>query len=209
MINGLIKKDGKLYFPSTKAHFAERTKKIKEKDYREWDPLRSKLAAALAKGAKNIEIKKETEILYLGAAHGYTPSFMAQAARKIFAVEFSPRVARELVMFASNCRNILPILADANNPARYYHLLSPVDVVYQDIAQRNQAEIFAKNCRLFLKKKGTAMIAVKAKSIDATAKTSKITADVKKQLEQNFKIIDHRNLEPFQKDHSFFVCKLK
>ena len=209
MINGLIKQDGKFYFLSTKTYFAERTRKIKEKNCREWDPLRSKLAAALVKGVKSVEINKETEILYLGAAHGYTPSFMSQAARKVFAIEFAPRVARELVMLASNRRNVLPILADANDPASYFHLLGPVDVVYQDIAQRNQAEIFAKNCRMFLKKKGTAMIAVKAKSIDATAKTSKTVSEVKKRLEQDFRIIDYRNLEPFQKDHAFFVCSLR
>ena len=209
MTEKLTRKDGRLYLPALDAGFTEHKTVIKGKNYREWDPSRSKLAAALIKGAKNIEIGKDASVLYLGAAHGYTPSFISQIAGKIFAVEFAPRVARELVMLAGRLKNITPILADANAPASYYHMLDAVDIVYQDIAQKNQVEIFSKNCRVFLKKGGTGMIAVKARSIDTTAKPARIFADVKRQLEQEFRIQDYRNLEPFQKDHAFFVCRRK
>jgi len=40
-----------------------------------------------------------------------------------------------------------------------------------------------------------------------TEKPTKIFADVKRQLEENFRILDYRNLEPMQKDHAFFVCR--
>ncbi|MBS3133150.1 fibrillarin-like rRNA/tRNA 2'-O-methyltransferase [Candidatus Woesearchaeota archaeon] len=207
--NNILEKNGKLYSPDTDAGFTEETVRIDDKPYREWDVRRSKLSAAIAKGAKSIEISKNGKILYLGAAHGYTVSFLSQIcdAGKIFSVEFAPRVARELVMLAGKRKNILPIVADANQPNTYYHMLQAADIVYQDIAQRNQVEIFVKNCNLFLKKGGIAMIAVKARSIDVTEKPTKIFADVKRQLEENFRILDYRNLEPMQKDHAFFVCR--
>lgn len=207
--NGIFEHNGRL-FTQGDALFSEETAKIEGKQYREWQPTRSKLAAALAKGLK-IEIGRESTILYLGAAHGYTPSFLSQICDKgkIFAVEFAPRVARELVILSEKIRNILPIVADANQPASYYHMAAAADIVYQDIAQRNQVEILAKNCSLFLKREGIAMIAIKARSIDAAEKPAKIFTDVKRQLEEYFRIIDYRNLEPMQKDHAFFVCRKK
>ncbi|MAG15429.1 fibrillarin [Candidatus Woesearchaeota archaeon] len=194
----------KLLTLSTDKFFSEEIVKVNDKKYREWNPTRSKLAAAIVKGLK-VDIKPGDNILYLGAAHGYTPSFIA--CNKLFAVEFAPRVARELVILSEKKKNILPIIADANQPNTYYHLPQAVDIVYQDIAQRNQVEILVKNCNLFLKKNGLAMIAVKSRSIDVTQKPGKIFADVKRQLEEHFKILDYRNLEPMQKDHAFFVCR--
>ncbi len=207
--NGIFEHDGKLFAPG-EALFSEETAKIEGKPYREWQTTRSKLAAAIAKGIK-VEIGKESTILYLGAAHGYTPSFLSQICEngKIFAVEFAPRVARELVLLAEKRKNILPIVADANQPASYYHLVQAADIVYQDIAQRNQVEILVKNCSLFLKRGGLAMIAIKARSIDVTESPPKIFAEVKRQLAEIFNILDYRNLEPMQKDHAFFVCRKK
>ena len=204
-MNGLIQKNGKLYIPSESPLFEK--KEINGKTYAEWDPARSKMAAAIMKGSKEASLSPENKVLYLGAAHGYTVSFFSEIAKKIFAVEFSSRVARELILLAGKRKNVLPIVADANEPEAYYHMLDAVDVVYQDIAQRNQVQIFSKNCNAFLKKKGIGIIAVKAKSIDSVSKSSKIFAEAKKQLEQTFKIKDYRNLEPFQKDHAFFVCE--
>lgn len=207
--NNILERNGKLYTQDTATGFAEETVKINGKPYREWDVRRSKLSAALAKGIKGVEINSNSKILYLGAAHGYTVSFLSQIcdSGKIFAVEFAPRVARELIILAGKKKNILPLVADANQPHAYYHFVTASDIVYQDIAQRNQVEILVKNCNMFLKKGGLVLIAIKARSIDVAEKPSKIFADVKQQLEQQFKILDYRNLEPMQKDHAFFVCQ--
>ena len=208
IFSNIFEQSGKLYLPSEKTVFSERLERIDGKTYREWDARRSKLAAAIAKGAK-ISIEQTSKMLYLGAAHGYTISFISEilAQGKIYAVEFAPRVARELIMLAEKRKNILPIVADANQPNSYYHILEPVDIVFQDIAQRNQVEIFEKNCRLFLKKGGVAMLALKARSIDASEQPQKIFTDVKEELSREFKILDYRNLNPLQKDHAFFICE--
>jgi fibrillarin-like pre-rRNA processing protein len=104
-----------------------------------------------------------------------------------------------------------PILADANHPEEYKNLITPqVDVVYQDISQRNQVAIFLKNCDAYLKKGGFGLLAIKARSIDVARKPWEIFKEVRRQLEQsNMTVVDYRDLEPFERDHAMFVCKKK
>ena len=94
-----------------------------------------------------------------------------------------------------------------NKPETYYHRVNACDIVYQDIAQRNQVEIFEKNINLFLKNDGIGILCVKARSIDVTQHPKKIFEQVREQLKQGFKIIDSKYLEPYQKDHIMFVVK--
>lgn len=191
-------------------HFEEELVKSGSEEYRQLSPKRSKFAAAIAKGMTFSPLRAESVVLYLGAAHGYTPSFVSDICSKgfIFAVEFAPSVARNLVYVAEARKNIAPILADANHPEAYKeNVAKEVDVVYQDIAQKNQVEIFIKNCDLFLKKGGFAMLAVKARSIDVTRPPFKIFEEVKGELSRHFELVDYRKLDPFEKDHAFFVVK--
>ncbi len=188
----------------------ERIKKEGGAEYREFDPSHSKLAAAIIKGAKNVGIRKGDVVLYLGASHGYTPSFVSDMVGKegfIFALDFAPRVVRDLYFLCEKRENMAPLMEDANHPENYKDKITQVDVVYQDIAQKNQVEIFLKNTDLFLKKGGYALLALKARSIDVTKKPRVIFQEVFKELEKHVKVIDQKFLDPFEKDHAFFVCK--
>jgi len=181
-------------------------------EYREWDPTRSKLAAAILKGCPNIGIRKGSVVLYLGAATGTTASHISDIVGKegfIFALDFAPKVVRELVYVALDRKNISPLLEDANKPMRYVDQVCIVDVIYQDIAQKDQVNIFLKNCDLFLKKNGFALLMVKSRSIDITKKPKQIYAQVQKELEKEMIITDYRILDPYEKDHCFFMCKKK
>ena len=193
-----------------KTFFVERTVTQDNTEYREWDPRRSKLAAAILKGCTNTFIRKGSIVLYLGAAHGYTPSFISDIIGNdgfIFALDNSSRVVRDLVFLAKERENIAPILADANHPETYIKKIPQVDIIYQDIAQRNQAEIFLKNSELFLKPGGYALIAVKARSIDITQKPKKLFNEVRILLDKKMKVIDFRILDPFERDHCFIIAK--
>ncbi len=181
-------------------------------EYREWDPKRSKLAAAIMKGASNVAIRKGDIILYLGAASGTTPSHISDMVGPkgtVFALDFSPRVVRDLVFVAEKRKNIIPILGDATKPLDYAGRIVLSDIVYQDVAQRDQAGIFLRNCRAFLKKGGYGLLAVKAKSVDISKKPKQIYREVREQLEKELIIIDYRELDPYEKDHCFFICKKK
>lgn len=181
-------------------------------EYREWDAFKSKLAACILKGSLNIGIRKNDVVLYLGSASGTTTSHVSDIVGDggfIFAVDIAPRVMRDLIFLCYERKNIAPVLADANKTKELLERVSSVDVLYQDVAQKNQIEIFLKNVDLFLKADGYALLAVKARSIDVTKQPKQIFKEVKEKLEKNLAIIDYRELEPFQRDHCMFICKKK
>lgn len=192
--------------------FGEVLTKVKDQEYRLWDPNRSKAAAAIAKGIKEFPIKKDSIILYLGIAHGYTASFLADIIGSngiIYGIEFSDRCFNELLTVVEKRRNIVPILADARKPEEYKKtVMEKVDVVYCDIAQRDQTDVAIRNCRMFLKPGGYLMLAIKTQSIDVT-RTPKLV--VRKEIDKvqaaGFKILEWMMLDPFEERHGFVLAK--
>ena len=181
-------------------------------EYREWDASKSKLAASILKGSINIGIRKEDVVLYLGPSSGTTVSHVSDIVGNegfIFAVDIAPRVMRDLIFLCYERKNIAPILCDANKVDALKERVSQVDIVYQDVAQKNQLDIFLKNADLFLKSNGYALLAVKARSIDVTKHPRQIFKEAREKLEKVMTIIDYRELEPFQKDHCMYICKKK
>ena len=195
-----------------KVFFDERTIKEKGEEYREFDPKRSKLAAMIMKGCTNMGIRKNDVVLYLGCSHGYTPSFISDIVGKeglIFGIDPAPRVMRDFVFLAEERKNLVPILADANHPEQYLERVSGVDIVYQDIAQRNQADIFIRNCQLYLKKGGYGLLAVKARSIDIKRQPKQLFTEIRNELDKIFTVIDYKILDPFELDHCMIIIKSK
>lgn len=181
-------------------------------EYRVWKPEHSKLAAAIVKGIKQINLKPDNIVLYLGASTGTTVSHVSDIVGRggfIFALDSAPRVVRELVFVCEQRPNIAPILADASHPETYKDRIMPVDWLYQDISQKHQVDIFLKNIDAFLKPGHFALLAVKARSIDVTKEPSVIFDQVRKRLEKQVIIADRILLSPYQKDHCLFVCKKK
>jgi len=188
--------------------YGERLVKQKKSEFREWDENKSKLASYIIKGGNQVGLKPGFKVLYLGASTGTTVSHVSDIVGKqgfIYAIEFAPRVTRELVFLAEKRKNIAPILADANKPDTFKDRITKVDWLFQDIAQKNQVEIFIKNVKAFLKPKSYAFLAIKARSIDVTKRPGDIFQQVQKQLEKEFTLVDKRFLTPFQKDHCMFV----
>lgn len=181
-------------------------------EYREWDASKSKLASCILKGSPNIGIRKNDIVLYLGSASGTTVSHVSDIVGSdgfVFAVDIAPRVMRDLVFLCYERKNIAPVLADASRIDELKARVPAVDIIYQDVAQKNQIEIFLKNADLFLREGGYGLLAVKARSIDVTKNPRQIFKEVKEHLEKNMAIIDYRELYPFQKDHCMFVCRKK
>jgi len=177
--------------------------------YRVWDPHHSKPAAAIVKGLKALPLKKGTIILYLGAANGNTVSFFSDIVGRegvIYAVEVSSRSMGDLNLLASKRKNIIPILANAKLPSSY-SWVEKVDLLYQDVATSDQSEILIRNAKQFLKKKGSAMMAIKSRSIDVTKKPDLVYKQELKKLKKYFTILEKKKLDPLEKDHLFLVMK--
>ncbi|MEM3671015.1 MAG: fibrillarin-like rRNA/tRNA 2'-O-methyltransferase [Thermoprotei archaeon] len=191
--------------------YGERLLKHDGQEFRAWDPYRSKLAAAIKKGLRELPIVKGSRVLYLGAASGTTVSHVSDIVGPsgvVYAVEFSARSIRELVMVSERRQNVIPILADARIPTEYRHYVSAVDVIYSDVAQPEQAKIVLDNTHVFLKDNGWAMVSVKARSIDVAADPHSLySREISTMEKDGFTIVQALELEPFEKDHEFVVAK--
>jgi fibrillarin-like pre-rRNA processing protein len=179
--------------------------------YRKWDASRSKVGAAVQKGI-DLEVERDDEVLYLGAASGTTVSHFSDILSEgfLYAVEYSETVIRDLLNVAEDRNNIAPILGNARNPEEYEDLVDgKVDVVFQDISQSDQPEIFTKNCEKYLKDEGVGLFAVKAQSISTAEEPEDVFEDVKEKLSDHFEITAESTLEPYETAHLFLKLKKK
>jgi fibrillarin-like pre-rRNA processing protein len=188
--------------------YGERLFVFEGMEYREWSPSRSKLGAYLRLGGLRSPFKEDSRVLYLGAASGTTASHVADIVRTgtVYCVEISPRSFRDLVKVCEGRRNMVPILGDATRPQDISFLVERVDVVYQDVAQKNQTAIFSKALRVFGSRSG--MLSLKARSEDVTREPKEIFEEARSQLaKEGFEVLDVMDLEPFEKDHAMIVVR--
>lgn len=209
---GIFRKGAKMFTKaaSEKQVYGEKFIEEDGDKYREWNPNRSKVGAGVEKGI-DLEMNQDDLVLYLGAASGTTVSHFSDILEDgfVFAVEYSETVIRKLLDVAQSRENIAPILGNARNPEEYSDVVTEVDVVFQDISQSDQAEIFIKNAEKYLKQDGKALLAVKAQSISTSRPTEEIYEEVKDKLSQKFEIIEEDSLEPHETDHLFLKMELK
>ncbi len=181
---------------------------VKKGVYRKWVPDRSKLGAALRKRIKNFMFTKNSNILYLGCASGTTCSHLSDVCEtgRVYGIDHSYRVFTKFLELCKTRKNIYPIFADARYPEQY-HFIKYADIVFQDIAQRDQLNIFIKNCEKYLKNKGYGYLVIKARSIDVSEKPKNIFKQVRKELKKKYSLIEEKNLKPYEKDHKIFVIQ--
>ncbi len=179
--------------------------------YRSWNPHRSKLAAAILNGLKNFPFKETSNVLYLGASTGTTPSHVSDIVvnGQLYAVEFSETSMRKLLELSKKRKNMSPLLNDARKPEDYQYMVGEVDVIYQDVAQPDQSDILIKNAEIFLKPGDYCILCLKARSIDTVEDPIKIFESERNKLSGTFDILEEINLTPYDKDHRLFVMKLK
>ena len=189
----VLSERGRLYTVSSgpgKRVYGERLVRWTGEELREWDPRRSKLGA----------------VLYLGASSGTTASHVADVCSdgKVYCVEFAQRMFRDLVKTCEDRPAMIPILGDATKPGEYRMFADTVDIVYQDVAQKRQADIICDNMDEFSAPIG--MVAVKARSEDVTASPEKVFEEAEARIrERGFRILDARSLEPYEKAHEMIV----
>lgn len=175
------------------------------KGFRVWDPFRSKLAALYYCG-NGIELAPEMRVLYLGAANGTTVSHVADYVEVVYAVEFAPRPMQDLLEVARRRKNIVPIMADASRPEQYAAIVEPVDLLYQDVAQPDQAAILIRNCA-FLRPSGHAVLMLKTRSVDIRKSPEEVFRDTTGELMRaGLAVLQSVWLSPYHKDHAAIVC---
>ncbi len=175
-----------------------------EVEYRQWDPWRSKLAAYLLRSRATGLLDGVASVLYLGGAHGTTVSHLSDAlpSARIFVVEKSPTSFAPLLGLARERPNVLPLLADAQLPERYAADVGVVDLLYQDIAQRDQAKIFRENATACLRPGGDGVLMLKVRSVTQARPARTVLGDARRELElAGFTVRESVDLGPFSREH--------
>ena len=188
--------------------YDERLVTVDGVEYRRWDPYRSKLAATILLGGRNLGIDESTKVLYLGAASGTTASHISDIVTNgvVYCVEVSERSFRDLVKVCETRKNMIPILEDANKPEEYSHMIEGIELVYQDIAQRNQVDIFVRNMAAFDAEHGILML--KSRSIDVNRRPKAVFGEAGKQLvAKQLKVRETIDLDKYSNDHAAFIVE--
>ena len=175
-------------------------------EFRVWDPYRSKFAALWYLDGST-DLPAGAVVLYLGAANGTTVSHVADYAEAVYAVEFAPRPMQDLLMVARKRKNIVPIFGDATQPQRYAPLVEAVDLVYQDVAQPNQAAIAIRHLP-FLRSGGRVILMLKTRSVDVRKCPEEVFADTCGELKAaGLRVVAALWLLPYHADHAAIVCE--
>jgi fibrillarin-like pre-rRNA processing protein len=162
--------------------------------------------SALYHVGNGFELTPGMRVLYLGAANGTTVSHVADYVDVVYAVEFAPRPMQDLLEVSRRRRNVIPIMADAARPEQYAPLVEAVDLLYQDVAQPDQAGIALRNCS-FLKNGGILVLMLKTRSVDVRKEPAEVFQDTLDVLIASGLVIEECVwLAPYHHDHAAIVC---
>ncbi len=189
---------GNLYSQSkdNKSIYGEQVSNRGGKYFRVFSPLRSKLSSSMRLGLRP-DIRSGDHMLYLGAGAGTTASHIADSlsSGSIFAVEFAPVPFIKLTSLSAIKENVFPILSDAQKPELYGLFVDRVDIVYQDVSQPNQIEIFAKNMEFYGSKRGILMLKTFSLRSDFS-----IDREIKK-IREIFSVQQIKDISRFHRGH--------
>jgi len=193
--------------------YGERLLTSKNIEFREWDPYRSKIAALILKTPSTSFLSGSLKCLYLGASSGTTISHLSDIINDgvIYGIEFAERSIRQLIQNTDLRKNIIPIFGDARYPETYANkVFTDIDLIYQDVAQPNQAEIAVANANYYLNDKGIIILAIKSQSIDSLVNTEEVYTREKGILEKaGYEIIESLNIHRYAADHIVLIIKKK
>ncbi|MDE1819946.1 MAG: fibrillarin-like rRNA/tRNA 2'-O-methyltransferase [Euryarchaeota archaeon] len=186
--------------------YGERLREQDDATWRAIDPTRSKLGAALCKGLRELPVPPRGRVLYLGGATGTTASHVADLVGRrggVYVVEKSPRPFQRLLDVARRWPNLFPILGDAREPRTYLSWVPPVDALYLDISQPEQAEIATDHARLFLRSGGGLVLALKVPSLRKGGGRGPLSPaeEASRSLSRSFDLGPSVSLEPFHRGH--------
>ncbi len=214
-MNPSLRKDGKNYFTRSLVKgqkvYGERIVTEGKIEWREWNPFRSKLAAALCSDLKDFPIALGNHVLYLGSAEGTTVSHVSDLVGEnglIVSVDISPKAMATFSALVESRENIIPLLADANQVERVKKELGDfsADVIVQDVSQKNQADIFIKNMQAFGKKTAHGLLVIKARSVDSSLAPEMVLKNELRKVKEKLHVLQVVDLNRFESDHYLIHC---
>ncbi|KAK2368018.1 rRNA 2'-O-methyltransferase fibrillarin [Trifolium repens] len=203
--------------PGFKSHDQDVVFSVQDEDggtveYREWDPYKSRLAAAILSGAKNIWIKRGSRVLFIlsqdDAQFGITLSHVSDIVGSegmVYVVEETN--CNSLLHMAENRSNIVPICYGFTYFAAYEYnmLINLVDVVFAALNpdSRQEATSTCLNATYFLKTGGHYMLYVQGNCTESTNQGDGVFKTLSKEKKVQFQRKERVTLEPFDGDHVY------
>ncbi|MCL4328584.1 MAG: fibrillarin-like rRNA/tRNA 2'-O-methyltransferase [Candidatus Thermoplasmatota archaeon] len=199
----LVLRSGSLHTVSESGRsvYGENVRKENGNYLREWETRRNKLSSAISSGLRNPVVLPGMNVLYLGASFGTGVSHIADLCfpGKVFAVEVAYEPFLKLLDLSRSRTNVYPILDDANSPERYRPFIDGTDLIYQDVSQRNQVQIFMRNSQVFPEAK-SGLLVLKLRSISSSVSDREVLEKSISGL-SGFEIDQQVNLDRFHRGH--------
>ncbi|KAL8150026.1 hypothetical protein AgCh_006875 [Apium graveolens] len=171
-------------------------------EYRVWNPLKSKLGAAILCGLKNITAKPGSRVLYLGDVCETTVSHLSDLVGSdgvVYVVGFSDFV----VNMVDKRPNVITIFEKPSNHWKYRMVVSMVDAIFADIVHPQQVNWFISNAQYYLRAGGHYMISTRAINVDLTGQGKDLFATHPGQME--FSPTELVMLEPIMREYVMLV----
>jgi fibrillarin-like pre-rRNA processing protein len=172
-------------------------------------PARSsvgKIEAYERAGGEGFALREGEPVLYLGAAQGQRAARIADdAAGPVVAVEKSPVAALSLIGAAEEWTNLVPYVGDARHPGTYAPLVPELGLLFQDVAQPDQVDIFLANLDRFQPRR--ALLAVKAPSIAVDRPPEAVFEQARDRIAERARVREVVDLDPTHDDHAMIVAE--
>ena len=100
-------------------------------------------------------------------------------------------------------------MENANFPENYAKsIFTDIDLIYQDVAQPNQADIAIANANYYLNDSGILIIAIKSQSIDSITKPEIVFKEEKRKLEHaGYSVIESINIHKYAAHHIILIVQ--
>ena len=215
-------------------NIVEGTKTHKEKivivngeEFLEWNPYKSKLAAAIRNGLQILPIIKNSKVICVNPLEESTVlhiSNIVGSGGSVFIIDVDKNKKNFLNQLADTHKNIIPIYDTVDQLSSSSSITGKVDAFYVDIPESEQIETIVKKYGSLLKNEGFLMLVVKkddnviiendiagwmAEQRAGLNKVREITTKLKSQ----FEIIQEINLgisyamEPYHKFYTFILAQ--
>ena len=200
---------------------------VNNEEFLEWNPYKSKLAAAIRNGLQILPIIKNSKVVCINLLEESTIlhiSNIVGSNGSVFVIGVNKNKKSFLNKLVNTQKNIIPIYDTVDELSFSSSVTGKVDVLYVDIPESEQIEQIVRNYGSLLKNEGFLMLVAKKDSdailendivgwmAEQRAGLNKIR-EITAKLKSQFEIIQEINLginyetEPFHKSHAFILAQ--
>ena len=200
---------------------------VNNEEFLEWNPYKSKLAAAIRNGLQILPIIKNSKVVCINPLEESTIlhiSNIVGSGGSVFVIDVNKNKKSFLNKLVNTHKNIIPIYDKVDELSFFSSITGKVDALYVDIPESEQIEQIVEKYGSLLKNEGFLMLIAK-KDDDAVLENDLVgwmaeqraglnkIREITAKLKSQFEIIQEINLginyamEPYHKLHAFILAQ--